>query len=109
MLLSPGRTQPPHTEIINFDVAWENSWRTSTNESNYDGAWIFVKFRKQGTTDWRHCTINTTGFTAGTGGTFKVPTDGKGAFIYKAADGIGNVNYTGNQLIWKLRIGRNFR
>lgn len=89
-----------HTESIGFGVSWENSWRTSTNESNYDGAWIFVKFRKQGTQDWRHCTISTTGFTAGTGGTIKVPADGKGAFIYKSADGIGNVSYSGNQLIW---------
>jgi hypothetical protein len=30
--------------LVNFNVSWENSWRTSTNENNYDGAWIFVKF-----------------------------------------------------------------
>ena len=86
--------------LINFDVAWENSWRTSTNENNYDGAWIFVKFRKNGTTDWRHCTINATGHANGAGSTFFIPADGKGAFIHRAADGIGNVNFTGNQLRW---------
>ena len=86
--------------LINFDVAWENSWRTSTNESNYDGAWIFVKFRKNGTTDWRHCTINATGHANGAGSTFFIPSDGKGAFIYRNADGIGNVSFTGNQLRW---------
>lgn len=64
------------TEIINFDVAWENGWRTSTNENNYDGAWIFVKFRKQGTTDWRHCTVVLAGSTPATGAAFKVPADG---------------------------------
>lgn len=95
-----GQNTTAHTEVINFNVAWENSWRTSTNESNYDGAWIFVKFRKMGTQDWRHCTINAAGAAAGTGGAFSVPTDGKGAFIYKSADGIGNVSYAGNQLVW---------
>lgn len=95
-----GQNTTAHTEIINFNVAWDNSWRTSTNENNYDGAWIFVKFRKQGTTDWRHCTISGSGSSAATGATFSVPTDGKGAFIYRSANGIGNVSYTGNQLIW---------
>lgn len=86
--------------LINFDVAWENSWRTSTNESNYDGAWIFVKFRKNGTSDWRHCTISSTGNTPASGATFFIPSDNKGAFIYRNANGIGNVNYTGNKLQW---------
>jgi formylglycine-generating enzyme required for sulfatase activity len=100
-----GQNVVAHTEIINFDVSWENSWRTNTNENNYDGAWIFVKFRKMGTLDWRHCTINTTGFSAATGGAFSVPTDGKGAFIYKAAaTGVSNVNYVGNQIIWNYGV-----
>lgn len=100
-----GQNIVAHTEIINFDVSWENSWRTNTNENNYDGAWIFVKFRKMGTVDWRHCTINTSGFAAATGATFNVPTDGKGAFIYKAtATGVSNVNYLANQIIWNYGV-----
>lgn len=90
--------------LVNFDVAWENSWRTSTNESNYDGAWIFVKFRKNGTTDWRHATINQAGNTVASGAAFNNPPDGKGAFIYRSADGIGNVNFTGNQLRWNYGV-----
>ncbi|MEQ1552722.1 MAG: SUMF1/EgtB/PvdO family nonheme iron enzyme [Ferruginibacter sp.] len=96
-----GQNVTLHTEIINFDVSWANSWRTSTNESNYDGAWIFVKFRKMGTLDWRHCTISTTGFVVASGGVITVPTDKKGAFIYKATDGIGAANYVANQLVWE--------
>jgi formylglycine-generating enzyme required for sulfatase activity len=96
-----GQNIVAHTEIVNFDISWENSWRTSTNESNYDGAWVFVKFRKMGTTDWRHCTINTAGAViGGAGGVIQVQNDKKGAFIYRAADGIGNVNYTANQMVW---------
>ena len=85
---------------IHFDVTWENSWRTSSNESNYDGGWIFVKFRKSGTYDWRHCTLDQSQFTSGAGATFVVPNDGKGAFIHRSADGIGNVSFSGNQLTW---------
>ncbi|MEO5968184.1 MAG: hypothetical protein ABIP68_05790, partial [Ferruginibacter sp.] len=93
-----------HTTIINFDVSWENSWRTSTNENNYDGAWIFVKYRKNGTTDWRHATIKSTGNTPATGAAFSVPTDNKGAFIYRSSNGIGNVNFTGNKLTWDYSV-----
>jgi formylglycine-generating enzyme required for sulfatase activity len=100
-----GQDVGANTTIVNFDVSWDNSWRTNTNENNYDAAWIFVKFRKMGTLDWRHCTINTTGFVAATGGTFSVPTDGKGAFIYKAAaTGVSNVSYMGNQIIWNYGV-----
>jgi formylglycine-generating enzyme required for sulfatase activity len=100
-----GQDVGANTTIVNFDVSWENSWRTNTNENNYDGAWIFVKFRKMGTLDWRHCTINTSGFVPATGGAFSVPTDGKGAFIYKAsATGVSNVNYIGNQIIWNYGV-----
>jgi formylglycine-generating enzyme required for sulfatase activity len=95
-----GQNTGTHTTKINFDVSWENSWRTSTNENNYDGAWIFVKYRKNNTTDWRHCTISGTGFTGATGSTITVAPDGKGIFIYRNADGIGNVNYVANQVEW---------
>lgn len=90
--------------LVTFDLAWENSWRTSTNESNYDGAWIFVKFRKNGTNDWRHCTISGTGNTPGAGSAFSVPTDGKGAFIYRSANGLGGVSFTGNLLQWNYGV-----
>ncbi len=96
-----GQNTTADTEVINFDVAWENGWRTSTNENNYDGAWIFVKYRKMGTLDWRHCTIASTGFTPGSGAAFFIPADRKGAFIYRSADGVGNVNFLANKLIWE--------
>jgi formylglycine-generating enzyme required for sulfatase activity len=28
-----------------FNLSWENSWRTSTGSSNWDAAWVFVKFQ----------------------------------------------------------------
>ncbi|MBL0129278.1 MAG: hypothetical protein IPP83_17940 [Flavobacteriales bacterium] len=85
---------------VGFRVAWENSWRTSTNESNYDGAWVFIKFRKNGTSEWRHCTLDGTAFSASPGSDITVPTDRKGAFLHRASDGIGDVDYAGNSLTW---------
>lgn len=96
-----GQNVTTHTEIVNFTVGWENSWRTSINESNYDGAWIFVKFRRlTGTADWRHCTLTVANSVVGAGGIMTVQNDLKGAFINRNADGIGNVSFTGNQLVW---------
>jgi len=96
-----GQNVTAHTEVVNFTVGWENSWHTSINESNYDGAWIFVKFRRlTGTADWRHCTLTAATVGTGTPGIMTVQNDLKGAFINRNADGIGNVSFTGNQLVW---------
>jgi Sulfatase-modifying factor enzyme 1 len=93
-----------HFSLVNFDISWENSWRTSSNEANYDGCWVFVKFRKHGTSSWQHATMNTTGHTIPTGSAISTPTDGKGVFIYRDANGIGNVSFTGAQLQWNYGV-----
>jgi len=89
-----------HYVQVQFDIAWKNSWRTSTNESNYDGCWIFVKYRKQSTSVWLHATLNLTGQTAPVNSTLQPSTDGKGAWIFRAANGIGDVAYNAAQLRW---------
>lgn len=89
-----------HYTNVQFSINWKNSWRTSTNESNYDGCWLFVKYRKQSTSVWLHATLNATGQTAPAGSTLKPTLDGKGAWIYRAADGIGDVTYNTAQLRW---------
>jgi formylglycine-generating enzyme required for sulfatase activity len=30
--------------LVEFDLSWDNSWRTSSGPSNWDAAWVFVKF-----------------------------------------------------------------
>jgi formylglycine-generating enzyme required for sulfatase activity len=89
-----------HYYNVQFDITWKNSWRTSTNESNYDGCWIFVKYRKQSTSVWLHATLNATGQTAPGGSTLQPSADGKGAWIYRAANGIGDVAYNAALLRW---------
>lgn len=84
---------------VQFDIRWDNSWRTSTKESNYDAAWTFVKYRLDGT-NWNHATLATSGHKAPSGGMITAASDGRGAFIYRDSDGIGDVNYTWVQLRW---------
>ena len=94
-----------HSYNVTFDIAWENSWRTSTNESNYDGAWVFFKYRQTNTTEWKHLKLNFIFLsTAGAGAEITLPTDNAGLFIYRSANGLGNVNFTGNQVTWSYGL-----
>lgn len=92
---------------VKFDVSWENSWRTSTLESNWDAAYVFIKYRIPPMNTWKHATLNyvdgtatNDGNTEPTGATINTTSDGKGAFLYRNANGIGNVNFTGARLRW---------
>lgn len=103
-----GQNTTSHYSIVNFDVSWENSWRTSTNESNYDAVWVFVKFRKSNSSLWQHATLNygspgtaaASGHTEPAGATLSGTSDGKGVFVYRNANGTGNVSFTGAGLRW---------
>ena len=33
---------------IEFDLSWENTWRTSSVPGNWDAAWVFVKYQIDG-------------------------------------------------------------
>ena len=99
-----GQNSAIHSSMVNFDVTWDNSWRTSTNESNYDGAWIFVKYRKANTSEWKHASLDVAGFTSPSGATVKVSTDNKGLWIYRNANGTGTVNFVGAKIRWNYGI-----
>lgn len=102
--------------MVRFDISWDNSWRTSTLENNWDAAWIFVKYRKKADTDWSHAYMNDAGHTTPTGGTitpglvtpgspFNATTNpAVGAFLYRNSDGIGNVNFSGAELRWNYGV-----
>ena len=34
--------------LVQFDLSWENSWRTSSAPNNWDAAWVFVKYKVSG-------------------------------------------------------------
>ena len=102
-----GQNTTSQFSLVNFDVSWENSWRTITNESNYDGAWVFVKFRKKTSSLWQHATIDLSGATVPAGSNIQTSADGKGVWIYHVLPGTdftGNVNYTGAKIRWNYGV-----
>ncbi len=88
--------------FIQFDINWENSWRTSSGSSNWDAAWVFVKYRKSGSVVWNHATLNTTSsnHTAPTGSTIS-QSDETGIFIYRSTNGTGTFSLTDVELRWQ--------
>lgn len=98
-----------NTWQVKFDIAWDNSWRTSTNESNWDAAWIFIKYRPSYSTEWKHAYLSATGHVSPSGATTEIRNgdlyngtvvNGTGAIMYRSSDGIGNVSFTNAQLRW---------
>ena len=96
---SAGLNNPANFGFVKFDISWENSWRTSSAPNNWDAAWVFLKYRI-GTGVWKHATLHTSSSTAPAGSTITPSSDGKGVFLYRSADGSGNVNYSGAKLRW---------
>jgi formylglycine-generating enzyme required for sulfatase activity len=102
---------------VTFDVTWTNSWRSTSAgapaPNNWDAAWVFVKFRKNGG-NWAHASLNNTGHSMGTGtaatysvgypdtsSAFNIATNpGVGVFIYRSGDGSGTFSLTGASLSW---------
>ncbi len=102
---------------VSFDITWTNSWRTvepgAPAPNNWDAAWVFVKFRKNGG-DWAHASLNNTGHSVGTGtaatyavgypdtsSSFNIATNpGVGVFLYRSGDGTGTFTLTSAGLSW---------
>ena len=117
---SAGTNNPANYMLVQFDINWENSWRTSSAPNNWDAAWVFVKYRisvaNGGDVLWKHASLNATGHTAPAGSTIDIglldPTTafntssnpGLGGFIYRNADGTGNFSKTGVQFRWNYGI-----
>lgn len=84
---------------VKFDVSWDNSWRDA---SNWDAVWLFIKFRTVGSTSaWQHATIDLAGHVAPSGSSITIPSDGKGAFIFRDANGSGSSSFSNTTLVWK--------
>lgn len=86
---------------IEFDLDWQNSWRVSSGPFNYDAAWVFAKYRRNGGT-WTHCIFSQSNSFAPPAAVIDVPPDGTGAFIYRSADGNGTFDVDNIQLRWNF-------
>jgi formylglycine-generating enzyme required for sulfatase activity len=112
-----GQNTVLHFTLVRFDISWDNSWRTSVGPSNWDAAWVFVKYRKKTQTTWKHATLNwVDGTGSGDGHTEPANSDinssndngaggSYGVFIHRDADMVqDSVSYTGVQLRWNYGV-----
>ncbi len=108
---SAGTNNAANFTFVRFNLSWSNSWRVGSGPSNWDAAWIFVKYRIEGGTGctagtWQHATLSTNNADHsittdnGTPGTFTTTSDGKGVFVYRAGNGTGSINWQQILLRW---------
>ena len=88
---------------VKFDLSWENSWRVNTGQNNYDGAWVFFRYRRKGATAWETMYFNGQNNSTSPDYTIyqsKASNNGSyiGAIIYRSGNGTGPVNFTNVQL-----------
>ncbi len=85
---------------VRFDLSWSNSWVTDTN---WDAAWVFVKFIAPGSNNWQHALLSTNSadHTPAANSTITPTADGVGAFVYSSLSAYtGGVSYTSMRLHW---------
>jgi formylglycine-generating enzyme required for sulfatase activity len=103
-------------KLINFDVAWDNSWNINAGPKNHDAAWIFVKYRLKTDNIWYHATLNWVDGTGATDGhTEPINSDiissndnaangAHGVFIRRTDLAFGSVNFVGTKLRWNYGV-----
>jgi hypothetical protein len=80
----------PSNITVKFDVSWNNSWRTNIGPNNYDGAWVFFKY-KTASGNWTQITLTGNNNSAPVGfDIFQTNEFQKvGAMIYREASNMG--------------------
>ncbi len=104
--------------LVQFDLSWENSWRTSAAPGNMDAAWVFIKYRIRsesgGDGIWKHAWLDHSGHSAGTGTPASIEAGlldpasafnaaanpALGSFFFRSSEGSGNFSITGAALRW---------
>ena len=83
----------PSTNQIQFDISWDNSWRSDVM-LNWDAAWVFFKF-KGVDGNWYHLDLSGSGNVLPAGFSYMQPSDNKGVFLYRSSAGSGTASLTG--------------
>ncbi|MBU3744645.1 MAG: hypothetical protein FGM61_08900, partial [Sediminibacterium sp.] len=96
-----GRNTSTQSVRVQFNLSWDNSWRTTSAPFNWDAAWVFVKYKIGTTGDWKHATLATSGHTIPSIAS-TTQNDAAGLFIYSSTSTTspGTFNPTAIQLIW---------
>ena len=103
------KSSPNQWLNINFDLSIDNSWRINTNSSNWNAAWVFIKYKIGIDGEWHHATISTVDneHFAPINTTVDATSDGKGVFIYDSRVNAGSdytFSRTGIKLRWNYGI-----
>jgi hypothetical protein len=118
--VSAGVNNALNYTYIEFDLTWNNSWRTSSAPNNWDAAWVFIKYRTTGSSTWTHVKLapsghNSSSTTPTTSYSVQVglvnesvnhsatTNPAVGAFIYRSADGTGTFSANDIRLKWFYR------
>ncbi|HZY79430.1 MAG TPA: SUMF1/EgtB/PvdO family nonheme iron enzyme [Cyclobacteriaceae bacterium] len=108
---SAGANNAANYTMVRFNLSWSNSWRVNSGPTNWDAAWVFVKYRIEGGTgctagNWQHATLsNVAGNHSittdnGTAGMFTPSADTRGVFIHRSGNGTGAINWQQVMLRW---------
>ncbi len=76
---------------LTFTLSWDNSWR---DNFNWDAVWLFVKYKKEGSTDpWSHLYLggDQTGTSVLEIDSGNTGNQVVGAFVYRKSKGTGNI------------------
>ncbi len=110
-----GQNTASHTTKVQFDLSWENSWRTTSGPANFDAAWVFVKYRV-GNGPWIHASLNSGGHSVPAAASLTVgllntktpfnasSNPGMGVFIFRRANGNGTFALSNVQLLWNYGV-----
>ena len=99
------------TADVQFDISWSNSYRWMENVAgksltNYDAAWVFVKFRNSSMGNWAHALLSATGHSAPAGSVIEIHSNGGetnvGAMVYRSDVGNGDVSFANIILKWDM-------
>jgi formylglycine-generating enzyme required for sulfatase activity len=98
--------------MVEFDISWDNSWRYESGPSNWDAAWIFIKYRIGNAGEWIHAWLNNTGHVSCSSTTIQPglltpgsPFDATnnpalGVFLHRSVSGTGAFSCQDIQLRW---------
>lgn len=95
-----GQNDAEGYKMIKMDVRWDNSWRTSTYESNHDAVWILPNTACSGKRGMEPCNHQFHRAHASIRSSGQRSIRWQGAFLYRDADGSGSVNFSDLQLRW---------
>jgi formylglycine-generating enzyme required for sulfatase activity len=84
------------TNQIQFDISWDNSWRSDVLQ-NWDAAWVFMKYRDIDG-KWKHLPFTNQAKIVPPGYNADIVTDSTGALLYRNVSGSGTSTMAGIKL-----------